>query len=211
MKTMLKPVHLRHETIWTIVGPLGPEVPPHLLTHSVLGVDGGAHFTKKLDLWVGDADSFEKDVPCAHVYRHPKEKDRSDLSLALAMFGECLLYDLHFWGFSGGRFDHEMFNLGEILTFLKDHPESEASLYNEKGLISLSLLGAGDWKFEHQGIFSIGSLETVKVQMTGDCRYPITQQSRLFPLSSFGLSNEAHGTIILKTDGPVFVYYPEGK
>lgn len=205
------PSPFKNKSTWTLVGPMGPLVPQNLLSHSVLGVDGGAHFASRLDIWVGDSDSYEQEVNCLHLFRHPREKDRSDLSLALSLFEEQLIYQFHLWGFSGGRFDHEIFNLGEILSFLKQHPESQVKLYNDKGVPTLHLLGAGDWKFDHEGTFSLGSTEEIRVKMTGHCRYPILTETKLFPLSSFGLSNEAHGSIVLVTDSPCFIYYPEGK
>ena len=206
---MQRPALFRENAEWTIVGPLGPTVPNHLLSHCVLGVDGGAHHTSKLDVWVGDADSYEKPIQADHVFRHPKEKDFSDLALALSLFEEKLFYQFHLWGFSGGRFDHEIFNLGEILKFLKDHPESKCILYNEKGHGNLILLGAGDWEFNRHGTFSLGCLDAVKVQLTGQCKYQIIKESRIAPLSSYGLSNEGHGDITLRADGPLFIFYPE--
>lgn len=208
---MILPSTLTNNTEWTFVGPMGPVVPETLLKHPLIAVDGGAHHSPRLDIWVGDADSYTEKVNCNHQYKHPVDKNQSDLALALSFFGENLLYKFHFWGFLGGRRDHEMFNLGEALTYLENHPESQIIFYGADGKISFHLLGAGDWKFQHTGLYSLGTLKKVTVKMTGECKYPIPRSTFVYPLSSLGLSNVGEGTIVLKVDGPIFIYYPEGK
>jgi thiamine pyrophosphokinase len=193
------------------VGPLGPRVPTHLLSHSILGVDGGANFVDRMDIWVGDADSFDGKVISTHEFKHPVSKESSDLSLALSLFKSQLLYELHFWGFLGGRLDHELFNLGEILKYLDHFPESLAVMYRPDGKVGMHLLGSGEWRFSYQGTFSIGCVENSRVSLKGECRYPIYKETKLAPLSSYGLSNEAHGEVVINNNGPLFVYFPEGK
>jgi thiamine pyrophosphokinase len=152
------PQSLSQRTEWTFVGPLGSTLPDFLLSHPVLGVDGGAHFTSKLDLWVGDADSFSERPQTQHTHILPVDKDASDLNFALQLFSAAKPYKFHFWGFLGGRKDHELFNLGEALSFLDKHPESQVLLYDTHGKLSFHLIGAGDWKFTHHGTFSLGSI-----------------------------------------------------
>lgn len=208
---MKLPSSLSQSTEWTFVGPLGPTVPENLLSHPILGVDGGAHFTSKLDIWVGDADSFKEAPETKEVHRLPVDKDASDLNFALRLFSASLPYKFHFWGFLGGRKDHELFNLGEALTFLEKRPECQILLYDSSGKLAFHLVGAGDWKFTHYGIFSLGSIKNVALTLTGACQYPIKRETLIKPLSSFGLSNVGSGEMILKTQGAVFVHYPEGK
>ncbi len=208
---MKLPQTLSQNTEWTFVGPLGPLVPDFLLTHSVLGVDGGAHFTEKLDVWVGDADSYEKVPHIKDCHKLPIDKDASDLNFALRLFSTSLPYKFHFWGFLGGRKDHELFNLGEALSFLDKNPECQILLYESSGKLAFHLLGAGDWKFTHHGLFSLGSIKNVSLTLKGACRYPILKETLIKPLSSFGLSNLGEGEMILQTHGPVFIHYPEGK
>lgn len=208
---MILPSSLTNMTEWTFVGPMGPTVPETLLGYPLIAVDGGAYHSPRLDIWVGDADSYKEIVNCPHQFKHPTDKSQSDLALALAFFGENLLYKFHFWGFLGGRRDHELFNLGEALSYLDHHPESQILFYGADGKISFHLLGAGDWKFNHQGLFSLGTLKKVSVKLKGECRYPIPKSLYISPMSSLGLSNEGLGNITLSCDGPVFIYYPEGK
>lgn len=196
---------------WTIVGPMGPVVPDTLSMHPIIAVDGGGNHTPRSDLWVGDADSHSGKVDSPHIYRHPPEKDKSDLALALSLLTGRLRYKLHFWGFIGGRRDHELFNLGEALCFLEHHPEAQILFYDSEAKILFHCLGEGHWRFQHQGLFSLGTIKKTSVKLTGKCDYPILNSHVLNPLSSFGLSNVGQGEMVLENAGPVFIYYPEGK
>ena len=206
---MTLPSTLSHKTEWVLLGPMGPALPQSLSGLPLMGVDGGAHFAGRMDLWVGDADSFDGEVNSSHLFRHPTGKDESDLALALRFFDGPCHYKLHLWGFLGGRKDHELFNLGEVLRFLDKHQECQALFYNEFGKIVFHAVGSGHWKFSHDGTFSLGTLKKTEVKLIGDCQFPISSFSTLEPLSSLGLSNRGHGEIILETEGPVFICFPE--
>lgn len=205
------PSSLENKTEWIFVGPMGPFIPDTYLDRPIICVDGGAHFSHRIDIWVGDADSFEKKVECEHLFQFPKEKDKSDLALAFELFSTGHHYKFHLWGFLGGRRDHELFNLGESLSFLESHSQSEIFLYDEKGKISYQLLGRGQWTLHHRGPFSLGTHKKISLALSGACQYSMATQVTLNPLSSFGLSNHADGEIMINNEGPVFLYYPEGK
>lgn len=190
---------------------MGPALPDSLKHFPIIAVDGGGNHTDRSDVWVGDSDSLINKIEAPHIYRHPVEKDKSDLALGLSLLKECSHYKIHFWGFLGGRKDHELFNLGEALGFLEQHPESQILIYDANEKISFHLLGNGQWKFRHEGLFSLGTLKKTSVKLIGECHYPIPKSHILTPLSSFGLSNVGKGDMILDTAGPVFIYYPEGK
>jgi thiamine pyrophosphokinase len=208
---MMLPSTLKTLNEWTIVGPMGPQVPSHLGEVPIMGVDGGAHFCDRLDVWVGDADSYEEEISSPHIFKHPTQKNQSDLALAFSLFVEPLSYKLHLWGFLGGRRDHELFNLGEALTFLDNHPECQILFYGEDGKMTFHLVGAGHWRFSHHGLFSLGTLKKTFVKLTGQCQYPIIKGENISPLSSLGLSNVGRGDMSLTTEGALFLYYPEGK
>jgi thiamine pyrophosphokinase len=208
---MILPSTLKTLNEWLFVGPMGPEAPIQLSDLPTIAVDGGAHFIENPSVWVGDADSFPGEVKASHIYKHPIEKDFSDLALAFSLLQDQRHYKIHLWGFVGGRKDHELFNLGESLNFLDSHQECQVFVYGTNGKIEFQLIGAGQWKFTHAGIFSLGSLKKTTVRLTGDCKYQIKKPYVLSPLSSFGLSNFASGEITLENSGPVFIYYPEGK
>jgi thiamine pyrophosphokinase len=208
---MILPSTLINKTEWTFMGPMGPLMPDHLKAYSTIAVDGGANFIDSSDIWVGDADSVKTEIKATHVFRLSVEKDQSDLAMALSLFQEQFHYKFHFWGFLGGRKDHELFNLGEALRFLEAHQECQILFYREDGKLAFHLLGSGKWKFTHIGLFSLGTLKKTSVKLKGECHYPIPKSKIITPLSSFGLSNVGQGDLELQNDGPVFVYYPEGK
>lgn len=208
---MILPTDLVLKTEWTLLGPLGPRPPSSLLTHSILGVDGGAAFADHLDIWVGDGDSSKATPKADHVFPFAPEKAASDLALAFSLFQDMLHYRFHLWGFHGSRLDHEFFNVGESLSFLSQHQESQVIIYAPDGKVRFHIVGAGHWKFKHQGVFSIGASEETMIRVKGACKYPLYDSTKLRPLSSLGLSNEATGEVILENEGPVFIYFPEGQ
>lgn len=206
---MTLPSTLKNKAEWTFIGPMGPLLPIFLKKFPVLAVDGGAHYSDEITLWVGDADSYKNEIQTPHIFKHPTEKDQSDLALALSLFKEPLNYRLHFWGFLGGRKDHELFNLGEAFAFLEQNQECEVLFYDEASVLRFHLLGSGRWKFEHHGVFSLGTLQKTLVKLTGECKYSISKSQLFNPLSSFGLSNVGFGSIELENEGPIFLYFPE--
>ncbi len=208
---MMLPSSLINKTEWVLVGPMGPEPTETLSQFPIIAIDGGAHHLECPDIWVGDADSYEKKVSCKHVFRHPPKKDLSDFALALSLFKVPHHYKLHLWGLLGGRRDHELFNFGESSRFLDRHSESEIIFYGSDGKIHFHFLGAGTWKFSHEGLFSLGTLKNTLVKLRGNCQFPIPKLLEITPLSSFGLSNVGEGEMTLENQGPVFLYYPGGK
>ncbi|MBA2404844.1 MAG: hypothetical protein H0V66_08740 [Bdellovibrionales bacterium] len=205
---MKLPVSLENSKIWSLVGPMGPALPEKLLAHSVLGVDGGARFCSRMDLWVGDGDSYLETVKCENIYRFPADKATSDLALALTFFKTSDSVVLHCWGFLGGRKDHEILNFGEVLHFLDNTPRSEVHFYQTDGQLALKCLASGVWNFEHQGTFSLASIKNIKIKIEGACLYPLTSETELPPLSSLGLSNVAKGKFTLTNNGPVMIFFP---
>lgn len=208
---MKLPSHLEKIQEWTLVGPMGPEVSADLVAHSLLAVDGGARFSPRMDVWVGDGDSHADIINCPNKYQFSPHKSESDLALALSFFKTTSPLTLHAWGFLGGRRDHELLNFGECLHFLERHPRSQINFYDHDGKIAVKCLAAGEWDFHRRGIFSLASMKNVILKMTGACEYPIPEEISLAPFSSLGLSNMGQGDIHLLTQGPVMVLFSEAK
>jgi thiamine pyrophosphokinase len=206
---MKLPSELKDKKEWVFLGPMGPEIPEGLSIHPLICVDGGAHFSKNADIWVGDKDSFKGEIISKHVFQFSVHKDKSDLCLAFELFADFSPKTLHLWGFLGGRKDHEIFNLGEALKFLDNNPESQILFYDLNGKMVFHLISEGVWRFSHKGLFSVGCLRAVDITLTGKCDYPIHKRSPISPFSSNGLSNVADGEIELDTSGPLFIYFPE--
>ena len=193
---------------WVLLGPLGPALPASLSSYPLITVDGGANFASRSTIWIGDGDSLSQ-TPVADELRNlPRDKDHSDLAAALGLF-PLGKHCLHLWGFLGGRRDHELFVLGECLSFLKHRPETKIILYQSQGQKTFELLGPGTWPFTHQGLFSLGTLQETAVHLEGQIQYPLNGKTRLRPLSSHGLSNQASGSFTLTSDAPLFIYWGE--
>jgi thiamine pyrophosphokinase len=190
---------------------MGPDAPTFLLEFPTLAIDGGGHFASHLDIWVGDSDSLKKEIHPVHSFHFPERKDASDLALGLELFASGRPYKLHFWGFRGGRSDHELFNLGEGLKFLGAHPGSQIVIYGPDEKVYFHLVGEGHWNFTHEGLFSLGTVKKTMVKLTGACEYPILKATHLPSMSSLGLSNVAHGQVKLEAQGAMFICFPEGK
>jgi thiamine pyrophosphokinase len=206
---MLLPDRLQNKNEWLFVGPMGPKIPDNLSHLPRICVDGGARYADTMDIWIGDADSYKEKAHANDIFKLPVDKDQSDLAVSLDLFKDPRHYKFHFWGFLGGRKDHELFNLGESLHFLEQHQECQILFYNEHSHLTFMLAGAGIWKFTHQGVFSLGTLKKTDVKLTGNVKFPIPKTHPLYPLSSLGLSNVGEGEFQLENHGPVFLYFPE--
>ncbi len=183
----------------TLVGPLLEPVED--FEEPIIFVDGGANFRKgDIGLSVGDGDSFsgKMDEPLN------KNKDYSDLAYVLAGIPQHFR-NLSLHGFLGGRRDHELLNIGEVCAFLKHQPKNSTVNFDNK----ICCYGKGEWQLESHQTFSLMSLQPVKVQLTGEVKYPITKLTELSPLSSLGLSNEGQGQFDLKCDGPLLLFYSD--
>ena len=74
---------------------------------------------------------------------------------------------------------------------------------------AVEAFSAGEWDFEADGLFSLVLFAPCAVTLGGSCRYPIPAGTPVRPLSSFGLSNEGFGRMVLTADAPVFVFHNE--
>ncbi len=203
------PEHLLHSPEWTLVGPMGPDLPLFLTRHSILGVDGGSRFAPKLDLWVGDSDSGMPTNQCPVSYRFPAEKAESDLALALSLLAPIPRLKIHLWGFHGGRMDHELINFGECLRFLEKRTDCEILVYSTSGSIIQRIFGPGHWSFTHQGIFSVVCLTPTTLTLKGACQYQVLSPLEFLPFSSRGLSNVGQGEMYLINQAAVMLMFPE--
>ncbi len=208
---MKLPVHLENANEWLLVGPMGPLVPPKLASLPTLAVDGGLNFCERFDLWLGDGDSGSPPSESSHVHLYPQEKDRSDLSLSLGLFGGKKGLDLHFWGFLGGRRDHEWITIGETLSFLDTSSASKATFYNGEGKVELYCMAGGLWNFQHQGVFSLAGLKRGQFRITGQCKYEISEWTEINALSSHGLSNLGLGDFQLECESPMILFLAQEK
>lgn len=202
-----------------VIGPglkeITPENLPQHFSH-ILYIDGGAkHFHHPLlqtwrthSLVIGDKDSFNE-LKNHHDIEFdlelPPQKDESDLAFALRLLSPKVR-NMTLLGFSGGRFDHELSNLGVLDDFLNyAHSESPIEITIDQ---SLKIFGPGKKTIQYHGIFSLFSFKTQLLTIEGDIEYPVTEKTTFKTLHSHGLSNKAHGEVIINSEANILVIFP---
>lgn len=185
-----------------LVGPMAKTFPTEHPLLPVLGVDGGSSkaTADRYDFTLGDGDSLAGAHALDLVF--PVDKDASDLALALQHLPPGPL-SIHLYGFWGGRFDHQVINLGELhARLIKDggevcfHTDSEYQVLGRP---------AGRHTLTLQGLFSLFSPLPTLFSIEGACRFSLVA-TRVDSLSSRLLSNEGHGEVTLTADRPFFCY-----
>lgn len=193
----------------TLVGPMQTKPlyparpqpkPVNTQAEPLIWVDGGAnHRHGKTGFAVGDGDS----ALCDLDQYLSTDKDYSDLAYVLrclpAHFDEVILL-----GFLGARYDHQLFNFGEVHHFLRDAKTPTQVRFEH----SIQVYSQGEWTFTARGVFSLAVFEPSTVQLLGACQFPITTPTVLLPLSSLGLSNRGFGEVTLQTQCPAFIFKP---
>ena len=190
----------------TLVGPLYNEI--HVPTAPTIYIDGGGKFAPTLPVdnpvvFVGDGDSGT-DVELDE--KLPTEKNYSDLAFVLRALPPSIdRVDL--LGFMGGRRDHELCNMGEVHAFLHSrlHFTRVEMAGPKERVVGFS---KGRVNLEIHGLFSVVVLESAAVKISGECKYPLSRDHMLTPLSSVGLSNEGGGTVEIESGPPAFVIIP---
>lgn len=188
-----------------LVGPVGPDIIHPFSLLPQIAVDGGETFAHAPFLWVGDGDSLEKKPQTEQTYTLNPQKEMSDLAYTFSLLKKHPLKKLHLWGFLGERRDHELFNFGESSLFLENREKTEIHYYNGDIHSPIQFFSQGSWIFEFKGAFSLASLAGAVLKMQGEITYPISHPKKLSPLSSFGLSNSAHGRFLIEADAPFFM------
>ena len=86
----------------------------------IVGIDGGSGKTTKypIDIAFGDFDSFNGEINAKKIYRYKKEKDETDLELAIATLKEEV-DEIIIYNATGGRLDHFLGNLKLLERFVE--------------------------------------------------------------------------------------------
>lgn len=77
----------------------------------IVGVDGGCDKANKVDVFVGDKDSVQKEIHCVEQILLNVEKDETDGEAAVKYLLERECKNINFYGVTGGRLDHILANL----------------------------------------------------------------------------------------------------
>lgn len=172
-----------------------------------IAIDGGIAAAPDAALWIGDADSGVMPDNIPAIYK--SSQDMTDLEYALDILRGGAWRMLYMSGFTGGRSDHFLGNIGVIDAEMRRRPAFEqAVVYGADGRPLLRHFAAGAQSFRHHGIFSVFTLGQVQVSISGACTYPVHRIS-LLPLAGRGISNNASGDVRIECDAPVIVVTPE--
>ena len=177
----------------------------------VIAADGGAHmaehFGKPIDLIIGDMDSVSAallqhlEAEAVEVVRHPREKDFTDLELAMLEAVKRGATQIYVIGALGGRFDQTMANI---------------SLLAHKALHAADVLfvsGKQTIRLLHPGTFRItGSAgDTISLIPIGGTVHGITTENLYYPLMNESLEfGPARGISNLMTTTEASVQVGEG-
>lgn len=210
MTKLSKVLSVHHSVL--IMGPLPVSRNQLLKTMSeekptaVLFIDGGlthkkkfSHYKQLLLTSLGDGDSARESPD----YLFPTEKEASDLALALMCLKKAGIQNAVLLGFSGEKIekrpDHFLFNIGEVCRFVET---ARKPVRMDRFLF----FPPGSHTFHCRTLFSVFSLQKTRIRLSGKTKYPLKEWTRLFPLSSLGLSNEGKGKIHLENEHVAVVY-----
>jgi thiamine pyrophosphokinase len=188
----------------------------------VIAADSGLHQASRLglhvDYVVGDLDSADPAAVDAAravgaiVYRHPAEKDATDLELALDVAREQGAQRVTVVGGAGGRLDHFLANVALLAADRFADLELDARI----GDAYVVIAHGGRPAYEIVG--GAGSLVTLLASggdaagiTTGGLQYPL-QAATLRPGTSRGVSNVLvgeRGSVVLE-HGTLLVIQPDG-
>lgn len=169
-------------------------------------VDGGLkskNSSFKTSISIGDMDSTNKKPDI--LLR--SDKDRSDLYFACYEATVRGAQKLLLHGFFGGRLDHQVLMLGDLLELSQDK-RCKVVMF-ENGVKRVEILPPGNWNFNYRGMFSVISLYEQKVRYSGGCAYPKDKEypQIIKPFSTFGLSNYSDSDFSLDIEKSLAVYY----
>ena len=163
----------------------------------IIGVDRGAYWLLKNnnvpDVAIGDFDSVSPrqfafiETKVARVVRHPKEKDTTDLELAIDFACTVKPKTIELFGVIGSRMDHTWAGV-QLLQLIKSHNISGSivDMYNELSLLSGFVTLHKSQSYRYISFFPLH--DRSQVTLTG-FRYNVSR--RVFVSgSSLGVSNQ---------------------
>ena len=178
----------------------------------VLAADGGYEYALqlsiKVDKLIGDFDSIRtSSLPDDRII-YPKEKDDTDMLLALKYGLEHHYRKFENFGGLGGRFDHSLANL-QALCFLNEH-HATGTLHGDHYTLTTLKNGTLSLPTKKEGYISIFSLSDCSIGVTiENLKYTVKNAvlNRTFPL---GVSNAFIGkpaTICVKNGTLAILWY----
>ncbi len=197
---------LKTQTSLSILGPMLQSLPLLNKQSITLQVDS-FHLTPLYQtIILGDADSVAPEHKIFFDYLFPTEKNFTDFEALITLVKEkSCATDLHFYGFWGGRFDHQHVipcQISELL--LQNSNVRSAWIYDEKNCPRLEILASGIHNFNEQISFSIITPRAQSLQLQGKVEY--SGEIIVPAWSGLGLSNKAFGQWSLQCELPIWKY-----
>ncbi|SHJ40462.1 thiamine diphosphokinase [Parasporobacterium paucivorans] len=161
----------------------------------VIAADGGFAYLQdlgvKADIVLGDFDSIEEIPQHPNLVVHPKEKDDTDMMLAVQEGLDRGYRRFIILGGMGGRLDHTYANI-QVLAFIAGQG-GRGFLYGEDMAVTVVENGEMHFGHEKEGIISVfAACDTAKgVTLTG-LKYELSD-ARLTRSRPLGISNEFIG------------------
>ena len=204
------PQHVMQADELLLIGPMAQKILPEVITAKTavqVAVDGGIASAPGAAVWFGDADSGTRP---AHIPSFLKSsQDMTDLAFTLDRLQDGAWRRLYLYGFSGGRQDHALANIGEIDAAMRARaPFEQAVFYDAAGRVMRRHFTAGAQSFRCHGTFSVFALSPAVVSISGACDYPVHRVT-LPVLSGRGVSNIGSGDVRIECDVPVIVVFPQ--
>ncbi|EQC48059.1 hypothetical protein [Bacteriovorax sp. Seq25_V] len=175
------------------IGPMDSNTPIDYELDTII-IDGGLNRVydtlssfKKIKNIIGDNDSNITET--SMTTKLPRDKDESDLEYALKIVNENQYSNVRLNGFLGGRKDHEFANILTIIGIVKSKGPHPFRMYVDSQIL---ITNQTFEKLNHHGVFSVFSIDNNILTISGKVKYPLLKKC-IRPLSSHGISNEAHG------------------
>ncbi len=193
---------LKEEENLNIIGPLNFE--SEIDNLATIFVDGGLRHKKSISslsatISIGDGDSVTN--PEDIDIKLDKEKDFNDFSSALTMVPASIKH-INLYGLIGERLDHQLTTFGELHYYLKGCKNQVTCNFDDKVLV----FSQGQFCFTYHSNFTVIAFEEVEITIKGECKYPIDKATKIKPLSSYTLSNEATGKVSITSNAPTFIF-----
>lgn len=156
--------------------------------------DAGYSYVKDMnidvDLLVGDFDSLNSVPSSINIYKLPKEKDETDLYIAIEEGINKGYQEFYIYGALGGRIEHSFANIQILSKLAKQN--IKAKLIDQNTVVEVLTEGVHIYSKDMIGYFSLFSLSEKSVITIENLKYELNKKelTYLFPL---GIDNEFIG------------------
>ncbi|HAE53201.1 MAG: thiamine diphosphokinase [Ruminococcus sp.] len=173
----------------------------------IIAADRGYKLAEELeiipDVFVGDFDSFDGDIPeSVEVHRSKPEKDDTDTMLAVKLAIEKGCTNILLLGGMGGRFDHTFANIQTLVYACENG--CRMSMCDNGNFVTALGKGVHNFTASESGYFSLFAVsDELDIEYMRGTKYPLENYTlkNSFPL---GVSNEI-------TDGKAVISIRSGK